>query len=154
MTPSGTVVFKSGQLVAENLETGADGSVTVKNLHLGTYRVTEVQAPKGFYNKQIWKMLDEGEKVTIPKLMAKTGLSRGFFYKNPVVRKEFDRAVQQKAGMVDPKRYIGDLVLKSRIEVLEQQVRELRKENESLKKEKNKLEKALDRKEVNIIKNL
>ncbi len=48
--PSGTVVFKSGQLVAENLETGADGSVTVKNLHLGTYRVTEVQAPKGFYN--------------------------------------------------------------------------------------------------------
>lgn len=50
VTPSGTVVFKSGQLVAENLETGADGSVTVKNLHLGTYRVTEVQAPKGFYN--------------------------------------------------------------------------------------------------------
>lgn len=44
------IVFKSGQLVAENLETGADGSVTVKNLHLGTYRVTEVQAPKGFYN--------------------------------------------------------------------------------------------------------
>ena len=70
------------------------------------------------------------------------------------LRKEFDRAVQQQAGMVDPKRYIGDLVLKSRIEVLEQQVRELRKENESLKKEKNKLEKALDRKEVNIIKNL
>ncbi len=50
VTPSGTVVFKSGQLVAENLETGVDGSVTVKNLHLGTYRVTEVQAPKGFYN--------------------------------------------------------------------------------------------------------
>ena len=50
VTPSGTVVFKSGQLVAENLETGADGSVTVKNLHLGTYRVTEVQGPKGFYN--------------------------------------------------------------------------------------------------------
>ncbi len=50
VTPSGTLVFKSGQLVAENLETGADGSVTVKNLHLGTYRVTEVQAPKGFYN--------------------------------------------------------------------------------------------------------
>nr|WP_305136075.1 SpaA isopeptide-forming pilin-related protein [uncultured Schaedlerella sp.] len=50
VTPSGAMVFKSGQLVAENLETGADGSVTVKNLHLGTYRVTEVQAPKGFYN--------------------------------------------------------------------------------------------------------
>ncbi|MEY8495953.1 SpaA isopeptide-forming pilin-related protein [Lachnospiraceae bacterium 29-91] len=50
VTPSGTVVFQAGQLVAENIETGADGSVTVKNLHLGTYRVTEAQAPKGFYN--------------------------------------------------------------------------------------------------------
>lgn len=50
VTPSGVVAFKSGQLAAENLETGADGAVTVKNLHLETYRVTEVQAPKGFYN--------------------------------------------------------------------------------------------------------
>ena len=50
VTSYGTVAFKSGQLVAENLETGADGSVTLKNLHLGTYRVAEVQAPNGFYN--------------------------------------------------------------------------------------------------------
>ena len=104
--------------------------------------------------KAILKMLDEGEKVTIPKLMAKTGLSRGFFYKNPVVRRELDRAMQQQAGMVDPKRYIGDMVLKSRVELLEQQVRELQRENETLKKEKKKLEKALDKKEINFIKNL
>ncbi len=49
-TPYGTVVYKAGQLVAGNLETGNDGSVTLKNLHLGTYKVTEAQAPKGFYN--------------------------------------------------------------------------------------------------------
>lgn len=104
--------------------------------------------------KAIWKMLDEGEKVTVPKLMAKTGVSRGFFYKNPVVRKEIDRAVQQQVGMVDPKRYIGDMVLKSRIELLEQQVRELQRENEGLRKENKKLEKALDKKEINFIKNL
>lgn len=104
--------------------------------------------------RTIWKMLEEGEKVTIPKLMAKTGLSRGFFYKNPVVRRELDRAMQQQAGMVDPKRYIGDMVLKSRVELLEQQVRELQRENEGLKKEKKKLEKALDKKEMNFIKNL
>ncbi len=30
--------------------TGDDGSVTVTNLHLGTYRVTEIQAPENFYN--------------------------------------------------------------------------------------------------------
>lgn len=86
--------------------------------------------------------------------MAKTGLSRGFFYKNPEVRKEFDRAIQQQAGMVDPKRYIGDMALKSRVELLEQQVRELKRENEKLEKEKRKLGKALDKKEMNFIKNL
>lgn len=104
--------------------------------------------------KAIWKMLDDGERVTVPKLIAKTGLSRGFFYKNPMVRKEIDRAMQQQAGMVDPKRYIGDMVLKSRIELLEQQVRELQREKEKLRKEKKKLEKALDKKEINFIKNL
>ena len=31
--------------------TGDNGSVTLKNLHLGTYRVKEMQAPKNFYNK-------------------------------------------------------------------------------------------------------
>ncbi len=50
-TPYGLVVHKAGELVAENLATGADGAVTLKNLHLGTYRVVEVQAPKNFYNK-------------------------------------------------------------------------------------------------------
>lgn len=49
-TPYGNVVYKSGEMVAGNLETGGDGSVTIKNLHLGTYKVVEVQAPKGFYN--------------------------------------------------------------------------------------------------------
>lgn len=64
--------------------------------------------------KAIHKMLEDGEKVTIPKLMNRTGLSRGFFYKNPTVRREVDRALEQQAGMVDPKRYIGDMVMKGR----------------------------------------
>ena len=37
-------------------------------------------------------------------------MSRGFFYKNETVRKEMDRALEQQAGMIDPKRYIGDIV--------------------------------------------
>ena len=104
--------------------------------------------------KAIRELQMEQERITVPKLMKMTGLSRGFFYKNPVVRREFDRAMQQQAGMVDPQRYIGDMVLKSRVELLEQQVRELQRENETLKKEKKKLEKALDKKEMNFIKNL
>lgn len=50
----------------------------------------------------IREMVVEKEKVSIPKLMKKTGLSRGFFYKNPIVRSEIDRALEQQAGMIDP----------------------------------------------------
>jgi len=44
--------------------------------------------------RTIFEMVEEGEKVTIPKLIAKTGLSRGFFYKNPMVR----QSAGQSAG--------------------------------------------------------
>ena len=104
--------------------------------------------------KAVHKMMEDREKVTIPKLMNKTGLSRGFFYKNQIVRREVDRALQQQDGMVDPKRYIGDMVLKSRIELLEQQIRELQRENGELEKKNKKLEKALNKKDLNLIKNL
>ena len=39
--------------------------------------------------------------------------------------RQMDRALEQQAGMIDPKRYIGDIVMKNQIELLEQQVREL-----------------------------
>lgn len=103
---------------------------------------------------EIYKMLDDGEKVTVPKLMQKTGLSRGFFYKNPIVRREIDRAMEQQAGMVDPKRHIGDLVMKNRIEQLEQQIRELKRENKELEIKCRSMEKALSKKQLNIVKNL
>ena len=51
-------------------------------------------------------MVLEREKVSVPALMQKTGLSRGFFYKNPIVRGEIDAAMEQQAGMVDPRRNI------------------------------------------------
>lgn len=103
---------------------------------------------------EIYKMLDDGEKVTVPKLMKKTGLSRGFFYKNPIVRREIDRAMEQQTGMVDPKRHIGDLVMKNRIELLEQQIRELKRENKELETKCRTMEKALGKRQLNIVKNL
>lgn len=103
---------------------------------------------------EIYKLLDDGEKVTVPKLMQKTGLSRGFFYKNPIVRREIDRAMDQQAGMVDPKRHIGDLVMQNRIELLEQQIRELKRENKELETKCRTMEKALGKRQLNIVKNL
>ena len=37
-----------------------------------------------------------------------------------------DRALEQQAELIDPKRYIGDIVTKSWIELLEQQIREIK----------------------------
>lgn len=94
------------------------------------------------------------ERITVPKLMKMTGLSKGFFYKNPAVRKEMDDAVQSQAGLIDPRRAIIDRALEGCLELLEQKVRELQRENEELKKRNAKLQKAVDRKDLNFIKNL
>ena len=67
--------------------------------------------------KTIFKMLDEGEKITIPKLIAKTGLSRGFFYKNPIVRSTLDKALEQQVGMTDPRKNILDMAMDNEIVV-------------------------------------
>ena len=60
--------------------------------------------------------------------------------------RQMDRALEQQAGMIDPKRYIGDIVMKNLIELLEQQVRELKREKEQLEKENIRLQKALNKK--------
>ena len=67
--------------------------------------------------KKIFKMLDEGEKITIPKLIAKTGLSRGFFYKNPIVRSTLDKALEKQVGMTDPLKNILDMAMDNEIVV-------------------------------------
>lgn len=94
------------------------------------------------------------EKVTIPKLMKKTGLSRGFFYKNPTVRREVDRAMEQQAGLVDKRRKIIDMDMENKIMLLEQIVAKFQRENEELKKQNEKLERALNKRDLNVLKNL
>lgn len=56
--------------------------------------------------------------------------------------------------MIDPKRYIGDIVLKNRINVLEEQIRELKREKEQMEKENVRLRKALNKKDLNVLKTL
>ena len=48
MAPSS---IKKGALVKDNLVTGDDGSVTLKDLYLGTYTVTETKAPDNYVCK-------------------------------------------------------------------------------------------------------
>lgn len=104
--------------------------------------------------RAIRKLMEDGERISVPQLMKMTGLSRGFFYKNAIVRAEIDRAMEQQAGTVDPRRSILDQAMDSRIELLQQQIAELKRENAILLIENQRLQKALNKKSLNIIKNL
>lgn len=58
----GPLIYKKGALVKDNLVTGDDGSVTLKDLYLGTYTVTETKAPDNYVCK--------GESKTIELVYA------------------------------------------------------------------------------------
>mgnify|MGYP000674063951 FL=1 len=67
-TACGTKVYSKGDLVKENLTTDSNGAVILKNLHLGTYVVKEVQAPSGFYNageEKTVKLAYAGQNVEV-----------------------------------------------------------------------------------------
>lgn len=73
-------------------------------------------------------------------------------YKNPIVRKEIDRALDLQAGMVDSKRKVLDMVMENRIELLEQTITKLKKENAELKQQNEKQQKLLNKKNLSILK--
>lgn len=49
---SGDIIYKTGDMIAENLTTAANGSVTLDKLHFGKYTVREMKAPANYYNGQ------------------------------------------------------------------------------------------------------
>ena len=117
--------------------------------------------------RAISDMLDNMEKITVAELVRKTGLSRGFFYKNPIIRDEMDEAIhRQRTAFKNQKvmpRETEDIMLDLRIEIL--RVREqnekliernqsLESDNHDLKIEIEKLHKRLARKEVSVLKQL
>lgn len=104
--------------------------------------------------KTIWEMVDQEDKVTIPKLMKKTGLSRGFFYKNHTIRGELDRAMECQVGMVDPRRSIINHAMDQQIQRMQKTIAEQKQKIESLEKENARLKRAIDQRSVNFLKNL
>ena len=104
--------------------------------------------------REIVRMVEEGEKLSIQKLMQRTGLSRGFFYKNPQVRKEIDRALEQQAGMMDPRREVMDMAMNNELAMLHQKVKTLQTENEQLRKELETAKKSLAKKNIKELKKM
>ena len=104
--------------------------------------------------RTIFEMLDEGEKISVPKLIIKTGLSRGFFYKNPTIRRLVDEAMEKQVGLVDPRRGVFDMAMDNEMIQLHEQIRVLQKENQRLTEENIKLKKAMDRKNLNLLRSI
>ncbi|MFR9271481.1 MAG: DUF6262 family protein [Clostridia bacterium] len=113
-------------------------------------------------------MLNNMERITVAELVRKTGLSRGFFYKNEEIRAEMDAAIRKQGVSYNPKQVIIDkamgdkmLFLKTEVLKLKSQIEDLNAENqklldsiEKLKAENERLEKQLRRKEVSFLKQL
>lgn len=65
-----------------------------------------------------------------------------------------NQAVEQQAGMIDPRREILNMAMEKQIELLNQKVAALSRENKELKRKNEKLQKALRKQDLNFIKNL
>lgn len=104
----------------------------------------------------IGKMQQENEKITIVELTKRTGFSRGFFYKNPKVRRELERAFEDQKGktFINQRQAIFDKALEKKVIILEDQNDKLKQTVQELEKEIRKLKKSLNKKEINFIKNL
>ncbi|MCH5201194.1 MAG: hypothetical protein J1F60_09575 [Oscillospiraceae bacterium] len=104
----------------------------------------------------IIEMEQAGERVQICELTKRTGLSRGFFYKNAAVRKELDRALELQRGMTftNPRKAVLDVAMEKQIALLTKQVEKQKKQIAELEAENKKLKKALDRKELAFLKQL
>lgn len=104
--------------------------------------------------KIMLEMMDKGVKVTVARLMEKTGLSRGFFYKNPEIRKMFNEVQEKQGGLTEARRGILDLAMDNEIEMLNEKIRVLQRENDSLKIENQRLKQIAERKAMSNFKKL
>lgn len=119
--------------------------------------------------KAISDMLRHGEKITVAKLVRKTGLSRGFFYKNATIRPQLDAAIYKQQSMDCPQKTCQPdekeepIVISLKREVLKEretnaelakQNSRYAKENAALRQKVEKLEKQLGKKEISFLKKL
>ena len=122
----------------------------------------ESQRKMEIAKKAISGMLDNMERITVAELVKRTGLSRGFLYKNQMVRRELDDAIhRQEAIFKNQHPVIMDKELENtmvdlKLELLraKTQNEELAKSNEQLRQQVEKLQKQLGRKEISLLKRL
>lgn len=115
--------------------------------------------------KALADMLEGMEKISVARLAERTGLSRGFFYKNPEVRNALNQAkhIQEVEGyelkpniqnekLLDIQNNLLEINIQNR--KLLQMNQALEQANMDLKRELEKLQRQVKHKEVSILKNL
>ena len=77
-------------------------------------------------------MLNNMERITVAGLVRKTGLSRGFFYKNPAIRAELDNAIKNQGACYNPRQVIIDKAMNNTLILLKSQIQKIKSQNEEL----------------------
>lgn len=107
----------------------------------------ESQRKMNIAKNTISDMLKNMERITVAELVKRTGLSRGFFYKNELIRREMDDAIHRQEAIfknrhpVAMDRKLENSVIELKIELLKakaenekfaEQNQELKRKNELL----------------------
>ena len=110
----------------------------------------ESQRKMNIAKNTISDMLKNMERITVAELVKRTGLSRGFFYKNELIRREMDDAIHRQEAIfknrhpVAMDRKLENSVIELKIELLKakaeneklaEQNQELKRKNELLQQE-------------------
>lgn len=101
------------------------------------------------------EMVKREEKISVTVLVKKTGLSRGFFYKNPEIRMDIIKAKEKEKEYSGRKKYdrpVDEMI--HEIDLLRTLNDSLQHENSELKKQVDRLEKRLDKRELSFLKKL
>ena len=100
--------------------------------------------------KEIERMLADKERISPQELVRRTGVSRGFLYKNPVVSERMRQArIRQMDGQFIPvQKTILDSAMERTLELQKEQLKKKNEEVEALQKECKKLWEALGKKSL------
>lgn len=106
--------------------------------------------------KEITKMIESDVQVTVAELVKRTGLSRAFFYKNPIAVAALKDAREKQKGksFTNPTKVILDKAMEKQIEVLKKENEKLKQKVAILEEEKSGLQKAVNKKALKVIKGL
>ena len=94
--------------------------------------------------KQIEKMLERKERISVTVLAKNTGFAKSFFYRNQEVRKALDDAQLQQGECYNPKKVIFDRALEETNINLKNAVMKLKKRIKELENENSRLEKKVE----------